>query len=290
MPDSSDKLDVPAAASADDAQLRRDEAGDVVVRPAEEAGRDTDVAAERDGAVIASKTATPLGRTAGQGDAISPPSAPRRALLPTHRSMLTVWLTALACMACALLPLMVDVNRPPSFDSHEREQIQRSLDTHKLFKATHVEGWSLGRLTPVDGWEPRVDLPPGVVWLHLASWSGLPAEPSFNEALDRARFVSVVFGLVLIGAIFWAGYGIGGWAPGTLAAPAGGLSPMGLHPAGLGTADGPAPPPPERWPPRRGLRSQRSAGPQRSRRRSHREREGRHVGRAQPRMVEHHRR
>jgi 4-amino-4-deoxy-L-arabinose transferase-like glycosyltransferase len=74
-------------------------------------------------------------------------------------------------------------------------------------------------LLPTHWGEPAVTKPPLVVWMNLLVWGDLtPAEADTLQLTSRARWASVVMGMVLVTATWWLGVGLGGRSLGGFAA------------------------------------------------------------------------
>ena len=138
---------------------------------------------------------------------------------PRRREALTGWLTLLACLAIAALPLSVDLRRPAVTDPAEAQSLQIALETWDHLTELTYDEWSLEPLVPIADGQPQLDATPGTTWLHLLAFKALPDAPSDTVAMIFAgRLASLAMALLTVGAVFWAGMSIGGLRTATLAA------------------------------------------------------------------------
>jgi len=112
----------------------------------------------------------------------------------------------------AALPLAIDLYQPARFDLGEERSVNTAIETWQRkssfapTKALELDHWLpvyLGRLRP--------EQPPGATWLHVIAMPDLDHATSLTTAAtSRARLMSLFMALILVGAVFWAGYSING--------------------------------------------------------------------------------
>lgn len=143
------------------------------------------------------------------------------------------WLAMLGCMLAAAPALVVEIQRPDVTNPHEAQALATAMDTWR-HQAQLQDGAGTGLLPGVsfEMWvphrngEPRLDVPPGASALYTlaASTLGTPSTSSSDAAMSadaliwRARLTAATCGMVAVGAVFWAGYSLGGLASATIAA------------------------------------------------------------------------
>lgn len=164
--------------------------------------------------------------------ATAPQALPRRSeVLRDNRgwSWRTGLLVALVVLVVAAPPVVVSLSVRDTTHTMENIALLAAQETW-LRQHNQVIGvpGALNDVTPVggDAWkmptrngEPRVTKPPLFTWLTLASWVGLEPSSTSMESLQwRARMVSVVLAMMMLGAVFWLGVGLGDWKLGALAA------------------------------------------------------------------------
>lgn len=131
---------------------------------------------------------------------------------------LAAWLTLVGCLALACLPLLVNLGEPAPVQPVETMTVQTSVESWQRQRPIVDEPLSLEPLVPWLNGQPLYDTPPGVTWLHMIAFSfHEQGEVTPEELLYSARLVSVIMGLLAVGAIFWTGMSIGGTVTATLA-------------------------------------------------------------------------
>ncbi|MFK7789052.1 MAG: hypothetical protein AB8C95_06080 [Phycisphaeraceae bacterium] len=158
-------------------------------------------------------------QTPAKVERVAKPTAPK----PRHDVGLA-WLVLLGLLIVASLPLLIDLQTPGVWTEAESRSVAISSETMQR-QAPIADGeTSLQSWTPIYQGESRWDLPPGTTWLHLVTYFGVTADsPSVDNPIgpqwvSRARLGSVLMALLLIAAIFWAGYSIGGLSTGSISA------------------------------------------------------------------------
>lgn len=154
---------------------------------------------------------------------------------PTRRAGLLAWLALGACLVLAAIPMLVDLHRP-ELDSAEAVAVATSVET---WRRRSELGTGSGRLEPwiphLNG-EPQLEAPPGATWLHLLAMGPLlPDSAAIDALILHARLVSVLFGLLTVAAVFWAGLSIGSLVTASLAALVCLANPVLLHQSRLAT-------------------------------------------------------
>lgn len=133
---------------------------------------------------------------------------------PRARDGLISILAVLVCIALASLPLVLDIHRPDVVRSAEAQQLAVTFETARANdRQTH---WRLGQLIPQLAQQPRLDIPPGVVWLQQQSW-WVGHATSLIGRITAARVTTAVATALLVGCIFWLGHSFGGLTAGWVA-------------------------------------------------------------------------
>lgn len=134
------------------------------------------------------------------------------------------WLVLVGLLSLTALPLLIDLQTPGVWTQTEAKSVAMSSETRqRQAPITDVET-SLQSWTPIYQGESRWDQPPGTTWLHLLTYIGVQADspgvdiPTSPKWVSRARLGSVFMALIFIGAVFWAGYSIGGLMTGSISA------------------------------------------------------------------------
>lgn len=113
-------------------------------------------------------------------------------------------------MVCVLLcvpPLIVRLADRPSTHTMEHVALVSSQETWLRAHAGEPGAWAM----PTNNGVARIVKPPLLVWMNLIAWSDLaPEEATPEHMLERARIVSVLLGALMLGAVFWLGWSLGG--------------------------------------------------------------------------------
>lgn len=160
-----------------------------------------------------------------QTDAPQSPQAAASSIGPnTRNDRLFAWLGVIIILFVAMLAIFPDLMKPdPVFES-EAVQVVTAVETRdRLFRVIGEDSW----LEPISlhrfGREVHTD-PPGMVWgqLPMLALNGSTAEVETDtnpsQDLQATRVTQVIFALVLLASVFWAGYGIAGIKTGLFAA------------------------------------------------------------------------
>jgi len=183
----------------------------------------------------------PAGVGGPSAGASQPGAQPRpRSTPPADRDHLLRWVLLAVCLLLAGLPMLVELHRPGPLDPAEARALATSAETWRRAADSELGRGFWSPTMPQLGNEPRVAEPPGLTWLHMAFFRGLdPAEAGAEEIILRARLASVALGLLVVAAVFWSGYSIGGVKPAVLAALVCASCPVVVYYARLGSASMP---------------------------------------------------
>ncbi len=142
----------------------------------------------------------------------STPAQPKRVALPPEPSnRIVIWSGVFLCVAVSLLPLMALMfSGAEVVKSEEAQMLLRSEETWQRMTSEREPDRMAWMLPSLHG-RPSLDPPPFITWLHLIAWSDLEAETASPDRLAwRARWATVVMGLITVMATYWAGMSIGG--------------------------------------------------------------------------------
>ncbi|MEX2545055.1 MAG: hypothetical protein WD316_08005 [Phycisphaeraceae bacterium] len=156
---------------------------------------------------------------------------------PRSSDRLLALLALLACLAVTAVPLLIHVEAP-SLVLDEPATLARSVDTWRAEEQLWDVDWPPPPLVPWSDGAAQLDAAPGTTWLHLLALRGLDrdnADP--GEVVHHARLVSVVLGLIVVAAAFWAGLSIGGLPTAVLAGLIMAATPAMVFHARLATSD-----------------------------------------------------
>lgn len=165
---------------------------------------------------------------------------------PPKRARLLVWIALLGCLVAACPPLLVDIHRSDAVVPDESGTLATSIETWRRSRsdvrfAGQSNGAGLTDLSLVAYLNARRQLadPPGVTWLHLLafSWQEPTGDlPVTEQLILRARLTSVVFALLTVAAVFWAGHSIGHLTTAVMAALVCAANPIFIFYGRLATA------------------------------------------------------
>ncbi|MCG8510549.1 MAG: glycosyltransferase family 39 protein, partial [Rhodospirillales bacterium] len=121
-------------------------------------------------------------------------------------------LLLLAVLAICLPAMLVDLAARDSTHTMENIAVLSAQETWlRQVGYKDIEAAPDAWLMPTRNGEPRVTKPPMYVWTTVLGWIGLdPDTATAEQIIWRARFVSVVMGVVLIASIFWMGLSLEG--------------------------------------------------------------------------------
>lgn len=128
-------------------------------------------------------------------------------------------LWVLMLFVCAI-PLLVSLGDRDTWHTMENVTLASSTETflaqhgwHDI--PQHDDAWYI----PTWRGKPRLNKPPLAVWLNLLAWKDLtPDKTEPRQLMTRARYVSVILALLMIGSIYWLGLSVGNVHTGLLAA------------------------------------------------------------------------
>ena len=150
---------------------------------------------------------SPLGPTRGlntPGLLEFGPGAPGSQRLQLGAPAVT-WATLLIATVVCLPPLVIDL-RERSPTSMENIAFVSARETWERQRAGEPRAWLMPSLNST----PRLEKPPMLVWMDLLAWWNLdPATCSNADLAERARFVAVANGLLMLVATFWLGHTLG---------------------------------------------------------------------------------
>jgi len=132
---------------------------------------------------------------------------------PRRGRRATGWLLLAGLLLLAAIPLCVRLRGLPPLTLRESQAVAQTIETWRHYETRLAETGSVwfDRLTPMTGGEPRLNRPPGRVWLNLLAFETLDeTATSAAELRFHARCVSVVAALLTVTGVFWAGFSIGG--------------------------------------------------------------------------------
>ncbi|MGB0766076.1 MAG: ArnT family glycosyltransferase [Phycisphaeraceae bacterium] len=134
------------------------------------------------------------------------------------------WLVVLGLALLAMIPLMIDLGTPAVWSETESRAVAISSETTLRQTAIADGETSMQSWTPVYRGESQWQEPPGGTWFHQVMFLGLvpdrsALDPETNKAwVVRGRIGSVLMAVLFVGAVFWAGYSLGGLTTGVVAA------------------------------------------------------------------------
>lgn len=134
------------------------------------------------------------------------------------------WLSLIGLLILAALPLSIDLMTPSIWSEREALSVAISSETTERKAPIAEARTSFDAWTPVYQGESRWDLPPGETWLHMVVYLGLSDDTQTGDPftdvqwVKRARLGSMAMALMLIAAVFWAGYSIAGLPAGAISA------------------------------------------------------------------------
>ena len=147
---------------------------------------------------------------------VSKPTQPKtkplaRMPISLNRDRPMAWLILVALLLLSAIPMYMNLH---SVGATTTEQVyyldmteESWLRRHNLYSgdvtpesiAPHVQG------------QAQLDQPPGFIWLNQLALSGHTPELTFKSELGyQIRLLTVGFGLLLIAAVYWAGFSVGG--------------------------------------------------------------------------------
>ena len=98
--------------------------------------------------------------------------------------------------------LLIRLGAPVPTNSMEDKALVSSQESWLRWQEGEPGAW----LVTMNDGQPRVEKPPMLAWLNFLAWSDFSLEHAPPETLAlRARLVSAMLGLVMLGAIFWMG-------------------------------------------------------------------------------------
>ena len=153
-----------------------------------------------------------------------------------------MWLTLLACLTVASSALLVDIDKPDVTRMTEAQSLATSIQTwqrHATLNDTSPAGFGAERMVPYRNEKKQLKDPPGLAWSHLAALAmfDAPAESDLPQLIFRARITTVVFALLTIAAVYWAGHSIGGMSTAAMSALVCAANPVFIYYGRLATAD-----------------------------------------------------
>ena len=132
------------------------------------------------------------------------------------------WAALVACAATLLACLPTMLTGLAGRDSTHTMENVALVTSQETWLRCHEGEPGAWLMTTNDG-QPRVEKPPLLTWLNFAAWADLdPSGAQPPQLVYRARLVSLMMGLVLLGAVFWTGAVLGGLRLAAIAALAGG--------------------------------------------------------------------
>ncbi len=166
-------------------------------------------------------------RTAGSGiehlaGDLERPGRRSRFSPPRRRGSVGTWAVLLGCLLLALPALIVQLNVGDVVDADEARTIATSVHAwQRLHDPDKPDRFQTDRYAPFLNGQERFDILPGTTWTHFAGLAvarlGGEAD-SIDTLVLRTRSVSVVCALLVIAAVFWTGYAIGGIKTGAFSA------------------------------------------------------------------------
>jgi len=172
-----------------------------------------------------------------------PPSSARGPTdLPRRNGSLSVWLLLLACLAIACPALLVEIDKPDVTQRAEARSLATSIQTwQRQITVDDATAGGLGaeRMLPYRNEKKQLRDPPGLAWSHLAALAvfDTPAGAELRQLILRARITSIIFALLTIAAVYWAGHSIGGISTAAVSALICAANPVFIYYGRLATAD-----------------------------------------------------
>ncbi len=121
------------------------------------------------------------------------------------------WLVLIALLMLGALPIYIHLHADLALDAHQTRTLDLSEETWRARHTLYQDEVTLESLVPTYEGQPQLYLPPGEVWLNQLAFSALdPATATRDDLARQMRLLSAGFALLIIAAIFWAGFSIGG--------------------------------------------------------------------------------
>jgi len=140
-----------------------------------------------------------------------PPAAPV-AQPPQRTTGPGRWLALLFCILVATPPILFELGRPDVTTPTEANILAQANHTwqHQSTLAGSTQ-FSPERWVVDFNGQSQLHVPPGITWMHVASFVGLtPNNYNPQQLIYRARLVSALMALLTIVAVYWAGLSLGG--------------------------------------------------------------------------------
>lgn len=136
-----------------------------------------------------------------------PGVAPRRTALPPQpHDRVRLWTSLLISVLVCMPALLVGLNEPDVVPGPEATTLQMSRETWRRQQSGDPLAW----IVPSLNGEPQVDRPPGIVWANMLMWHDLDESTVSADTLAlRARWASVLMGVLALLATYWAGASVG---------------------------------------------------------------------------------
>ena len=169
-----------------------------------------------------------------------------------------VWLMAVVCLMVGMPAMLVELQRPQVVSTEEARIVATSVETWRHYRQSMATGSaSVGDTVEVTNGKDspggittlsnlivphlndrlQLEHPPAVVWAHLIAFamSNHAQLASVDQLVTYARLTSIIFALITVGAIFWAGFSIGRTTTAVLAALICATNPFFIFSARLAT-------------------------------------------------------
>ena len=160
---------------------------------------------------------------------------------PRRGDRIMDWLIMLLCVSVASPALMVNLKWPDAADPHEARAVTTSIETFERLATLEDDAtFAVSQLQPYLNNRRQLEQPPGLTWAHLTIFALSPwpiSEASTEGLVLLARVASVLMGLLIVAAVYWAGHSVGGRTTAVLAALVCAANPVFLWHARLATAD-----------------------------------------------------
>ena len=142
----------------------------------------------------------------------TPPKKPRsRYIRGLNKDRPMAWLIRAALLTLGSLPIYLYLHADRGMGEEQTRALAVAKETWRTRHSLYEGEVSLESMVPMYQGRPRLTQPPGEIWLYQLAFSRLDPTTAGNEELAaQMRLLSAAFALLVIAAIFWAGFSIGG--------------------------------------------------------------------------------
>ncbi len=117
------------------------------------------------------------------------------------------WLMLLLVLVVSAGPMLITPGRADSKRTMENIAVLSAQETWlRQHGYQDIEADPNAWLMPTRNGNPRIVKPPMLIWMDMLAWTGLsPEDSTAQQLIGRARIVSAVMGLMVVGGVYWIG-------------------------------------------------------------------------------------